>query len=99
MNKENLTELFSFKTEILDDGNVKIPAEKLLELKNKGFVEVTIAVFGESKTAAGNTGIDPVLFENIKKMQGLPDDIVLDFLKTKGGIPALNSRLKEFDNK
>lgn len=99
MNKENLTELFSFKAEISDGGGIIFPAEKLLELKNKGFVEVTIAVFGESKAEMVNSGINPVLLENIKKMQGLTDEIVLDFLKTKGALSALNSRIKTFDNK
>lgn len=99
MNKENLTELFSFKTGISEEGNVNFPAEKLLELKNKGFVEVTIAIFGESKVETGDKGINPILFEKIKNNQGIPGEIVLDFLNTKGGIPALNTRLKSFDNK
>ncbi len=99
MNKENISEIYSFISDIGDDGSLDIPKEKLLELKNKGFVQVTLLVLGESKLAAEKQGIDQNLYENIKKTQKIPGEIALDFLNTKGEIKDLKNRLKSFDNK
>ena len=86
MNSEKNSELFSFESEITDNGEVIFPAEKLKQIKNKGYSKIKISVFGDAKKAAVDTGINPILFEKIQSMQSLPQIVVFDFLKSKGSL-------------
>ena len=94
MNEDNLSELFSFETNIDDDGNVKIPMDKFVSYKQKGFSEIKIVVYADSKKLAENLGYNSKLFEEIKNMQSLPDSVVLDLLICKGKLSG-----KNFENK
>lgn len=78
------THLFSFDTEIDENGNIKIPMEKFLDLKSKGFHKIKIDVSGSTNMALDILNIDSEIFASIKKMQTLPDTIVLNFLQSKG---------------
>lgn len=92
MNSEEYTELRSFDIELKKDNSLEIDAGEINRLVEAGFKTVTVKVLGSSKIASGNLGNDEKLFENIKKMQSLPDNIVYDFLNCKG-------KLKNFARK
>ena len=95
MNDEKYSELFSFESKIEDDGNIKIPKEKFLSLKQTGFTEMKVVVYGDSKKLAENLGYDSNLFDAIKNMQSLPDSVVLEFLSSKGKLkgPSFKTRI------
>ncbi len=78
------THLFSFETSIDEIGEIKIPKEKMIDLKRKGFPKVKIDVSGSTAMAINLLDIDEELFNSIKKTQSLPDTIVLNFLQSKG---------------
>ena len=90
MNEEKLSELFSFESKIDDDGNIKIPKDKLDSFKQKGFSQVKITVHADSKKLAENLGYDSNLFDEIKNMQSIPDSVVLDLLSSKGKLTGHN---------
>jgi len=90
MNDEKHSELFSFESKIKDDGSIDVPEEKFLLLKQKGFSEIKIVVYADSKKAAANLGYDSNLFDSIKNMQTLPDAVVLEFLSSKGKLKGRN---------
>lgn len=80
------TKIFSFYSEINQEGELKIPKEELKSLREKGFNEVLVNVYGSARDAAANAGMDIQTFDKIKNVQSLPDSVVLDFLKTKGSL-------------
>lgn len=86
MNDEMKTEVFSFYAEIDSEGELKIPKEKLKTLRQKGFKEVLVNIYGSARDAAENTGLDVQTFDKIKNVQSLPDLVVLDFIKSKGSL-------------
>ena len=90
MNEENLSELFSFESDIDEDGNIKIPKDKFASFKQKGFSQIKINVYADSKKLAENLGYDSNLFDEIKNMQSLPDSVVLDLLMCKGKLTGRN---------
>lgn len=93
MNKENLTAVFNFETEITKNGEMNLPIEKLRELYAKGFKKVNVVFFGSSEEAAADMDLDLELFNKIKDLQGLPDTVVLDFLTSKGALK--DSKIEE----
>ena len=64
---ENLTSVLNFESEIGIDGTIKLPKEKLIEIRSKGFKKVNVVLFGSSKTAVAEKGIDQNLFDNIER--------------------------------
>lgn len=84
MNEETLTDILKFQTEIDEKGNIKIPIEKLRLLREKGFKEVQVVMFGSAKDAASEKGIDKDSYELIRNLQSLPDSITLEFLNARG---------------
>lgn len=88
---ENLTELHSFIIDLQRNKDLEIGSDEINKLIDSGFKTVTVKIYGSSKDAEGNLGNDKSLFENIKKMQSLPDNVVYDFLNCKG-------KLKNFKN-
>lgn len=83
---DDLTKLLSFETKIKIDGSIDYPTDKLKKLRENGFEELKICIYGNSKKAAKYLEIDISLFNKIKSMQSLPDSVVLDFLKSKGSL-------------
>ena len=86
MNDEKYSELFSFESEIKENGEIDFPTDTLKTLFHNGFSEIKVSVFGDAKKIAEKNGVDPLLFEKVKSVQGLPDYAVLDMLMAKGSI-------------
>jgi len=90
MYEENLSKLLSFETKIKSDGSVDLPAEKLKKLFDNGYCEIKIDIYGETIKAVENSGLDINLFNQIKFIQKLPDNVVLNFMKSKGSLVNSN---------
>lgn len=84
MDKENLTNLYSFDSEIKETGEILYPIAKLKELNEKGFKNIHVVVLGSAEKAVSENGLDISLFNKIKELQVLPDSVVADFLSSKG---------------
>ncbi len=87
MNKKQ-TEIFS--TEINSQSGIDSLRKKLDELKAGGLNNFTVKIFSDSPHTFEDLGIDKDLFDQIKEKQALPEDVVLDFLKSKGSLPDNN---------
>ena len=87
---EELTELRSFNIDLQKGKNFELDSAEINKLVDSGFKTVTVKIYGSSKLAAGNLGNNEKLFENIKKMQSLPDNVVYDFLNCKGSLADID---------
>ncbi|OGU33992.1 MAG: hypothetical protein A2068_09640 [Ignavibacteria bacterium GWB2_35_6b] len=94
---ENLTELRSFNIDLRKNKNLEIVSDEINKLIDSGFKTVTVKIYGSSKDAAVNLGNDKSLFENIKNVQSLPDNVVYDFLKSRGSL-ADSDLMKRMSN-
>lgn len=81
---ENTIDLLSFKAEIGENGTIRIPEEKLGELRAKGVSKVRVNIGADINQILTDIDVDPVLYDDIKKTQSLPDNITLGFLRSKG---------------
>ncbi|KAB2839169.1 MAG: hypothetical protein F9K45_10455 [Melioribacteraceae bacterium] len=86
MNDEELIELRSFNIDLEKNLNFYFDNNEIEFWLNSGFKQISVKIFGSPQKASQNLGNDTKLFENIKKMQSLPDNIVYDFLNCKGKI-------------
>jgi MoaA/NifB/PqqE/SkfB family radical SAM enzyme len=93
---EELSKLFEILTDINSDGSINLPEEKLKELKSKGYDKIKIMILGDSKNAAKELGYNTSMIEKIQNVQGLPVEVVINFLKSKGSVTSneFNSRVK-----
>ena len=86
MNKENYNELFSFESELPDNGKIQLPAEEIDKLKFAGVENILITVSINSKLSAIKNGIDPDLFDKIQSVQSIPSEVVAEFFAGKGSL-------------
>lgn len=97
MNKDDIqSKILEFETEIDENGNIVYSKDHLKKLRESGYKNVTIKIFGSSKNAARSLNLNLKKFEQIKIMQNLPDSVVFDFLRSKGSVKSeeLKSKLK-----
>lgn len=90
MNDDSLAQLFSFNLSLNSENKLEFPEEKFAELYRKGFREVKISVSGNIFEAAELTGVDPESLKQICEIQGLPTNVVFDFLNAKGSLKNTN---------
>lgn len=83
---EELVKLFEFDREIKNEPAPFLPEDKIEELKSKKFTKVKIIVFGNPDSVAQQSEVNYDLYSEIKKVLGLPGEVVLKFLNSKGGI-------------
>lgn len=105
MNEENLIKLISFNTKIKEDGTFDYPTEEIKKIIQQGYNEIIVNIYVDTKNYISNSGIDIPLFQKIKDIQGLPVDVVINFLKSKGALKKsnikerlLNGRKTTFSN-
>lgn len=84
MDKDKLSQIFSFESEIKPNGELSLPKKELETLRENGFDKVTVVLLGSAEDAADLSGLSRETFQKIKKIQSLPDSVVLDFLNSKG---------------
>ena len=97
MIKEEFSELLTYDIELLKNEKFQIPAEEIIKLVNSGYKTVTIKILGSSKQASLNLGNSEKLFDNIKKTQSLPDNVVYDFLESKGKLCGSDFALEDLN--
>lgn len=90
MDEEKVTKVYNFETTIDEEGNIVLPKDELIKIREKGFENVNVVVFGSINKAVTLKGIDIDLFQRIRDMQTLPDTVVLDFLSVKGTLSQSN---------
>jgi len=83
---EELVKLFEFDWDLKSELIPSLPKDKLEELKSKKYNKVKIVVLGNPDFAAEQSDINYDLYSEIKKTQGLPGEVVLKFLNSKGTI-------------
>jgi hypothetical protein len=86
MNEDKYSEIISFDSKIKENGEIEIPRDKLLAVLQKGYKDIKVYIFGDSKKTAIELGYDVNLFDRIKEIQSIPDSVVLGFLKAKGSL-------------
>ncbi len=87
MSESNREPVFSFESEIKNDGTIELPVEKFNEMKKSGNGKVKVAVYLQK---VSRNDIDPVMFEKIRQIQSLPEDVVEDFLDCKSALRETN---------
>lgn len=91
---EGLSEIVSFDGEISDNGTIKIPGEHLQKLKQTGIKKIRIVLYGKTEDSVNALGYDAALFNKIREVQRLPDNVVLDFLKCRNSIGASEFKVR-----
>lgn len=81
---ENFVKITELDAGISEEGFCLIDKFKLKELYDDGYREVKIIVMGKPGDALIPMNIEKAKFEKIKRMQNLPDAVVIDFLMSKG---------------
>lgn len=90
MNEDFLTELLSLEFKNVSEENIGILREKLNGLLEKGYSGLKIVVLGNAAEAADFKKDEAELFNKIKEKQGLPDEVVIDFMHSKGKLAGSN---------
>jgi len=75
--------LLEFESEINQDGQINLPSDKFEQLSKIGINKVLIKVIQVSQEDI-KSKIKSDLFEKIKIMQALPDEVIQNFLDAKG---------------
>lgn len=94
---ENLTELCSFNIDLKKNKNLEIVNKEINKFIDSGYKTVTVKIYGSFSVESGNFDNDKKLFENIKNLQSLPDNVVYDFLNCKGSL-ADSDLMKRINN-
>ncbi len=89
MVKSNLIEIYSCDSEINDDGTLKLSADDIINLRDKGVKNVRLVLFSHPFSEENNK-IDKELFQTIVSKQTLPDEVVYEFLQSKGSLAGKN---------
>ena len=84
MSEENKTRLFSYDQKLDKDSEYTLPSEIIRTLLDNKYTNITIDISASPKLAAFNAGFSKDKFLKIQEMQSLPENIVYDFLVTKG---------------
>lgn len=82
MDEEKSKLLLSFESEIKNDGSFEIPKEKLYELRKSGTSRIKVDIFSNPV----KDKVNRELFEKVKNLQSLPDEVVYGFLTCKGSL-------------
>ncbi len=91
MDEYNDEIFFSFETKVDNNGIIKIPSKEFKKLITNNIFEIIVEI--RPKNIFPNLNdldINEKVFNRIKEVQGLPEDIVLNFLKSKGKIKNKN---------
>jgi|GEM_PF-2193508 len=86
MNKDKSVLLKSIAVDLKDDDNFEKLIQELKSLRTKGYGKINILVYKSVLDEVRLTGIDETVFNKIKKIQDLPDYVILDFIKSKGTV-------------
>ena len=86
MIEKELIELKSLQIDLDDEKSIKLFAETLYELKNKGYDKVKIEIKTSTEQELKRSGLDVKVFQKIKVVQDLPDWAVINLMLAGGKI-------------
>lgn len=81
--KENL---FKFDTSEWQSGALIIPKEITDKLKSEKVENISITINKSNTELLRKLNIDQIVFDKIKKIQQLPDDVVINFLLAESSL-------------
>jgi hypothetical protein len=90
MDKDNLTEIISFKASLDENNTITLPEGVLDKIKNNNIKEFYVSIFYDARQTAILDGFSAELIDTIKNTQGIPYSSVYDFLKVKGSLKQEN---------
>lgn len=84
MIEKEMIELKSLQIDLDDEKSVKLFAETLNELKNKGYDKVKIEIKTSTEQELKKSDLDIEVFKKIKETQDLPDWVVINLMLAGG---------------
>ncbi|MGB5531217.1 MAG: hypothetical protein WBQ32_14715 [Ignavibacteriaceae bacterium] len=94
MTDKDLIEIKSLQIDLGDDNSVKLVDQTLHELKNKGYDRVTIEIKTSTEQELNKSDLDIEVFKKIKKVQDLPDWVVINLMMAVGKLKESNFKLR-----
>jgi len=84
MIEKELIELKSLQIDLDDEKSIKLFAETLNELKNKGYDKLKIEIKASTEQELIKSDLDIEVFKKIKETQDLPDWVVINLMLASG---------------
>jgi len=92
MNKNELIDLKSLVIDLNDHSSVNLLSQTINELKKDGYTSVTVDIKTSPEQELNKSQIDIELFRKIKKVQELPDWVVINMILAAGKLKSSNFR-------
>lgn len=81
---------FKFETSDWKTGRINIPKEISDKLKSEKLENISITINKSNTEILRSLDIDQMVFNKIKKIQQLPDDVVINFLLAESSLTETN---------
>ena len=94
MIEKELIELKSLQIDLDDEKSIKLFAETLNELKNKGYDKVKIEIKTSTEQELKKSDLDIEVFKKIKETQDLPDWVVINLMLAGGKLGESKFKLR-----
>lgn len=94
MIEKELIELKSLQIDLDDEKSIKLFAETLNELKNKGYDRVKIEIKTSTEQELKKSDLDIEVFKKIKETQDLPDWVVINLMLAGGKLRESKFKLR-----
>jgi len=94
MIEKELIELKSLQIDLDDEKSIKLFAETLNELKNKGYDKVKIEIKTSTEQELKKSDLDLEVFKKIKETQDLPDWVVINLMLAGGKLRESKFKLR-----
>jgi len=94
MIEKELIELKSLQIDLDDEKSIKLFAETLYELKNKGYDKVKIEIKTSTEQELKKSDLDIEVFKKIKETQDLPDWVVINLMLAGGKLVESKFKLR-----
>ena len=94
MIEKELIELKSLQIDLDDEKSIKLFADTLNELKNKGYDKVKIEIKTSTEQELKKSDLDIEVFKKIKETQDLPDWVVINLMLAGGKLRESKFKLR-----
>lgn len=94
MIEKELIELKSLQIDLDDEKSIKLFADTLNELKNKGYDKVKIEIKTSTEQELKKSDLDIEVFKKIKETQDLPDWVVINLMLAGGKLRVSKFKLR-----
>ena len=97
MSNKELIEIKSLQIDLNEESSTEHIEHILAELKNKGYDSVTIEIKTSTEEELKKSGLDVVVFKNIKDTQDLPDWVIINLMLAVGKLKGSKFKLVSFN--